>query len=206
MKFDGNFRHSGTLDVSNLRLCVDRQPESAWLEDTTRQEEVRVHRDTQSIFLIYDKDFRHTRPTVLSKYAEFAPALEPFFDAVSNQFERRGIVVRCLLTRLRSRGHIPPHIDSGFSLGHSHRFHIPVVTNDDVRFTVGGETIHMRPGEIWEINNKRFHGAINQSTEDRVHLILDWAEPMTDTERRAYLKDRVMHQKKELLGETRRYD
>jgi hypothetical protein len=206
MNFGGNFRNGGTLDISGLKLCTERQPESAWHQDTTRQEEVRVHRDTQSIYLIYDKDFRHVRPTVLPKYDEFSQALRPFVETISNQFKHRGNVLRCLLTRLRSLGRIPPHIDSGFSLAHAHRFHIPIITNSDVIFTVGGESMQMRPGEIWEINNKRFHGVVNQGAEDRVHLILDWAEPMTQTEQRAYIKDRLVHYRKERLGETQRYD
>src|SRR5690606_41533551 len=51
-----------------------------------------------------------------------------------------GWFVRATLVRLRPGGRIAAHHDMNFSLAHSHRVHLPVITNDDVRFTVGSET------------------------------------------------------------------
>jgi hypothetical protein len=64
-----------------------------------------------------------------------------------------------------------------FSLTHSHRVHLPVVTNDEVRFVVGGETVNLREGQLFEINNRRMHSVHNDGAEDRVHLILDYVLP-----------------------------
>jgi len=55
--------------------------------------------------------------------------------------------------------------------------HLPVVTNDSVLFTVGGETKTLPAGELFEINNRRMHSVRNDSAEDRVHLILDFVLP-----------------------------
>jgi tetratricopeptide (TPR) repeat protein len=55
-----------------------------------------------------------------------------------------------------------------------HRIHLPIVTNEDVVFHVGGEEINMHAGELWEINNGTVHGVENRGTEDRIHLIVDW--------------------------------
>jgi Flp pilus assembly protein TadD len=51
---------------------------------------------------------------------------------------------------------------------------MPIVTNGDVVFHVGGQEINMQAGELWEINNGTVHGVDNRGTEDRVHLIVDW--------------------------------
>jgi aspartyl/asparaginyl beta-hydroxylase (cupin superfamily) len=54
---------------------------------------------------------------------------------------------------------------------------LPIITNDEVWFTVGSESINMRPGELYEVNNRRVHSVENKGAEDRVHLILDFVLP-----------------------------
>jgi len=39
---------------------------------------------------------------------------------------------------------------------------------------VGDTEVHMKPGELWEINNRREHGVVNGGGEDRIHLIVDY--------------------------------
>jgi len=51
------------------------------------------------------------------------------------------------------------------------------VTNDAVWFSVGSETINMREGQLYEINNRRLHSVENKGSDDRVHLILDFVLP-----------------------------
>jgi quercetin dioxygenase-like cupin family protein len=54
------------------------------------------------------------------------------------------------------------------------RIHMPVVSTDQVEFTVGGESQVMKEGELWEINNAREHSVVNKGDDRRVHLIVDW--------------------------------
>jgi tetratricopeptide (TPR) repeat protein len=79
-----------------------------------------------------------------------------------------------ILAKLLAGGSIPKHTDSGYSLLNCHRVHIPLITNNDVTFSVGDEQINMQAGEFWEINNSVTHGVENKGGEDRVHLIVDW--------------------------------
>jgi aspartyl/asparaginyl beta-hydroxylase (cupin superfamily) len=60
------------------------------------------------------------------------------------------------------------------SLEFCNRTHIPIKTNDNVLFTVAGETINMKEGEIWEFNNQKYHSVHNNGDEDRWHLIIDY--------------------------------
>jgi hypothetical protein len=85
-----------------------------------------------------------------------------------------GYFIRILFTKLLANSEIPPHFDGGESLIKNHRVHIPIQTNSNVSFSVHNETINMKEGNIWEINNERAHGVINASSEDRIHLIVDW--------------------------------
>ncbi len=179
MDFDGNFCKYSRLDVTALRACTDLQSEDAWRADSFRQQNFAIHSDTETIYLIYDRDFRHRSPTTLPKFQEFQRAVQPFIDLVAARFSHDGWVVRCVLAKLCAGGRIALHEDLGYSLRHSRRIHIPVITNAHATLTVGGESLHMQPGEIWEINNTRLHGAENPGPGCRVHLIIDWAKPLS---------------------------
>jgi hypothetical protein len=178
MQFDGNFCKYGRLDGTALRACTDLQSEDAWRADSFRQKNFEIHSDTESIYLIYDRDFRHVAPTKLPKFEEFSSALQPFVDLISERFAHDGWLVRCVLAKLCIGGRIGLHEDLGISLRHSRRIHVPVITNPDAKLTVGDESLHMQAGEIWEINNTRRHGAENPGPGYRVHLIMDWAQPL----------------------------
>ena len=189
MKFDGNFLRYGQLDESALRLCVEQQSEAAWRADQFRQKKFDVHTDTETLYLIYDQDFRHVNPTKLPLFDVFAAALQPIFDTIAARLGGDGWIVRCIIARLCSGGRVNLHRDHGFSLTRARRFHIPIMTNLDVHFTVGDETVHMRPGEIWEINNVKRHGVVNSGAKPRIHLILDWAQPVTRDDLQGYVED-----------------
>lgn len=206
MRFDGNFRLLGHVDITELRSGVERQANADWDAQQYRQKKFGVHSQTQTLFLLFDSDFRHFEPTWLPKGQQFYSALRPVIEQVSRYFGFQGWVVRCIMTRLRAGGRIAPHADSGFSLSHTHRCHLAIVTNDAVQFSVGAETINMKVGELWEINNQRDHSVYNSSSEDRVHLILDWAEPMAHEEVLAYALDRREHARKVKQGITPQYD
>ena len=53
----------------------------------------------------------------------------------------------------------------------SHRYHLALKTNELVDFAIDGEIRHFAPGEIWEINNRRYHAVRNLGEEPRIHLI-----------------------------------
>ena len=79
-----------------------------------------------------------------------------------------------IAVKLPGGGYIDTHKDFGKQLESGHRIHIPVITNESVLFTIGNETINMKQGEIWEINNQEEHSVVNDSIFDRIHLIIDW--------------------------------
>ncbi len=176
-KFTGNFRRLDQVDVSEIKTKVLAFSDDDWAAYGWRQNRPRsAQAETQSIPLIFDEDFRHVDPTVLEKYYELDcdTLLEPVIRSVSDYYTGDGYVVRALLVRLKPRGVIPPHIDTGHSLLNCRRIHIPVLSTEGVEFTVGGERRVMKEGELWEINNAREHSVVNRGDKERVHLIIDW--------------------------------
>lgn len=189
MNFPGNFFHIGNLDIAELAKLVGNLTEEEWNQFSTRQKRYEVHRNTQTIGLVYDPDFRHSHPTRLPALQMFESALRPAFWMTADHFEEtdtareliqqngRGYFIRVSLVRLTAGHGIAEHQDMNYSLTHSHRIHLPVISNKNVRFSVGGETINMQPGQLFEINNRRVHSVHNDGAEDRVHLILDYVLP-----------------------------
>lgn len=189
MNFNGNFRKVGHHDIGDIADYIASIPEERWAADASRQQRFVAHKHTQTIKLIMDEDFRHTNPTAHADYAEFRSVLDPclarirrFYDgSVSGQRLRRkhgpGYFIRIIAVRLLPAGDIPAHQDTGMSLTRSHRVHIPVTTNDRVLFRVGDETVNLRPGDLWEINNRRLHTVKNAGDTIRVHLIADYVLP-----------------------------
>lgn len=189
MNFPGNFRHLGSVDIDALRQQVSMLTEEQWSAYALRQSRYEVHRDTETIGLVFDPDFRHSHPTRLPALDIFHDGLYPALTLVARHFETSaqgpaltkeyglGYFIRATLVRLRAGGSIDPHQDNNFSLAHSHRVHLPVVTNDKVLFTVGRETMALPAGELYEINNRRKHSVRNGSNEARVHVILDFVLP-----------------------------
>ena len=70
--------------------------------------------------------------------------------------------------------------DSGVQNGKVMRFHFPLITNEDVRFTMWGvdgkpKTANMKVGECWYLDTRKPHQAINNGDSDRIHLVVDVA-------------------------------
>lgn len=69
---------------------------------------------------------------------------------------------------------ILPHRDRGlcFEQGEA-RFHFPVFTNAAVNFFLEEEKICMNAGDSWYINANLEHHVINNSDQQRIHLVAD---------------------------------
>lgn len=80
---------------------------------------------------------------------------------------------RSRLMGLGPGGAVPEHIDINYYWRTHVRVHVPIITNPDVDFTCGGETVHMEPGDCWVIDTFQSHQVENRGTEQRIHLVLD---------------------------------
>lgn len=189
MNFDGNFRLIGQVNIEEIKMLVQALTPQHWLADKSRQQRYTVHQQTQAIPLVYDLDFRHIRPTQHPALAMFGDAIRPILVKIADYFDNtsigkqmealygKGYCIRANLVSLLANCEIKPHQDKNFSLAHSHRLHIPIITNKHVLFQVGGETQSLVEGDIVEINNRREHSVVNRSDQARVHLIIDWVIP-----------------------------
>jgi hypothetical protein len=111
-------------------------------------------------------------------YPIFQDEISKIEELIKLNTGEEGKIMRALLVKLTKGKSIRPHKDVvGKSLVLGRRIHIPIETNDDCFFTVGGDRRNLKVGELWEINNdKKEHSVQNLGETDRIHFIVDWVE------------------------------
>jgi len=172
MKGQFNFKLIGFFDISDFKSKIDALSDLNWSEYSFRQNAFQVHKNTETIPLLYNEEFTDF-PSKWNYYNVFETEIKKLNDTLFEHYGK-GKIVRCILVKLKKNSEIPTHIDGGDSLMTCHRHHIAVITNDKVLFNVDNEIKNLKPGEIWEINNFKQHRVDNNSDIDRIHIIVDW--------------------------------
>lgn len=99
----------------------------------------------------------------------------PYFRQILDAFKCPQGRIR--ITRLNSGTVIALHRDIDDEVANlafdQVRLHIPIITNDDVYFWVGGDIIRMRPGRLYYVNFSKKHYVHNGGETPRYHLVLD---------------------------------
>ncbi len=83
---------------------------------------------------------------------------------------------RVVITKLKPGGKILPHIDDAgeyVNLGDIARYHLVLQGLPGSLYRTGNETVCMRTGEVWWFRPDIEHEVINNSTDDRIHLLID---------------------------------
>lgn len=148
-----------------------------WLLDTSRQDNNITHKNTEMYQLVYS-DYKwipgeKLEINVINNLSSIS-AKNEFYDIVK-ELEKRfnGTLCRAEIIKMKANVKIRKHVDGGSFLQYARRCHVPIITNDNVFFTVLDNTVNMKAGTLYEINNSLPHSVENNSDQDRVHLILD---------------------------------
>jgi len=78
------------------------------------------------------------------------------------------------LLKLAPGSRIREHSD--FDLGERFgvvRVHVPILSNPEIEFSLGGESVLMLEGESWYLDLSLPHSVSNRGTTDRIHLVVD---------------------------------
>ena len=179
MELNETFKFYGHYDISNiLRILDDNKLD--WNEYTMRQKSCYDMVNTQTIKIVYDNKIftPNFNPVYTKNYDYFEEDLNKICEIIKKQTDGSGYLLRAILVKLYKKSNIPKHVDSvNDTFKFSRRIHVPIITNENCIFNVGEESINMKVGEIWEMNNDKLsHSVVNGGDEDRVHLIIDWCE------------------------------
>lgn len=180
MNIEGLVRELGPVDVDELSEAILAQEEAAWHEDSYRQETYEVHRQTQSIVLVF-AELDDWPEVVIQKqpgWDRLADVAFPLIhEIIARAYPPGGTVIRAMAAKLLAGGIIAPHTDSHPSFRSGHRIHVPITTNSRVRFMIDGRPHKFVPGQAYEINNQKSHSVANKGTEDRITFIFDYVPP-----------------------------
>ena len=167
------------VDVRNLNL---------WSNAVAKQYNVHITRPShdawgiKKITLMFCDDFLQTVYEMPWWYNEkrVRDSIQPILDVLNLKEGKR--VVRMLLASMPPGVTIPVHHDTGEWVKHTHRVHIPIITNPDkVLFRVGNtvdtlQRVMVDAGHVFEMNNQAKHAVSNHWDKYRVHLILDYVD------------------------------
>jgi len=180
------------VDVMPLLHAVMRQPE-LWNKHTVRTyHEQSAHRVVDDIILRYSKfdkgdDFFDKVCSEIQ--CVNYPALNSLPEAKHLIFllmarvegEQLG---RAMISRVAPGIAIPPH-DDRIRQAESvfpdkirpaefyDRYHIVLKSSPGTIFRCGDEQVYMATGEVWWFNNLIEHEVLNNSVDDRIHLVVD---------------------------------
>jgi hypothetical protein len=168
------FKYYKKFDITEIKKEINKL-NSEWYLDTSRQDQHGVHKDTITFFLTdYDVEWMpYSKYNITIK--DLNSTLWNLVQPIIYELEQihNGKVGKVLFPRLKAKNKIYKHWDSTEYLNVVRRHHIPIITNKNVYFYVDDGALNMFEGECWEINNMKSHEVINNSDEDRIHLMID---------------------------------
>lgn len=177
------------VNIQPLLLALHRLEKShgVWKEDTyLRDYPQGPFGHTESVILRFPPRSVHETEEALSQHEvnfdQHENVDQPVFKSLPEarplifnlmaavQGERLG---RCIINKLNPGGVIYPHADTPAHAEYWDRFHIVLQSAPGSNFRAGDEWVHMRTGEVWWFNNRIEHEVINNSADERIHLVVD---------------------------------
>jgi hypothetical protein len=169
MKLEVPYKIIGSIDVALTNAIAEKIDDSDWLVYDYRKS--MGFTDCNSILLRHSSEY--TSDTIRDM-----PLLDKFKDelsAVLNHLEKFYNFTEhaSFMAKLEPQGKIHMHKDSGEFLETIHRVHIPIQTNSNCFYIVDDIDLNMEVGKIYEIDNTRTHGVVNNSNDSRIHLVVN---------------------------------
>ncbi len=177
MKLESKLRTLGAVNHAPLKAAMLGATKDEWLEEQLRQKTFDVHAKTNSIILLFAEgwpDINITKHNGWGRYSHIAmPVMQ---EIIRKHYPVQGTIIRAMFAKLLAGMSIDEHFDDHPTFTIGHRIHVPLVTNEDVRFVIAGENYNLKEGIAYEVSNLDYHYVANPSDQDRVHFIFDYVE------------------------------
>jgi hypothetical protein len=173
----------GPVAFAALREELESVPPSLWDVDAASRSRLAEDRPGRAIFFYNDLPAGVDRYSISEVATGSLSVLiypeRPLFAQV-NQLIDRAVrphfphcdPARVQLAELPPGCVIEPHTDR-YILTMMHRLHIPLVTDEHVRFIIDEQTYSLKAGNLYELNNVVVHSVENIGRMNRVHLLID---------------------------------
>lgn len=177
------------VNTTQLLMAIHALQKSSdiWKEDTyLRDYPQGPFGDVESIILRFPtRSNEETRRAIAGEIDNFdqhenydTPSFKLLPEARKHIFDLMAFVSgerlgRCIINKINPGGVILPHCDSDPHSSYWDRFHIVLKSSAGCNFRCGDEWVAMETGDVWWFNNKIEHEVINNSDDDRIHLVID---------------------------------
>jgi hypothetical protein len=171
------------VNVTPLMNAIQRQPELWDANPIRTQHPGTAHAQVSDILLRFNdlEEFLRTGdPSTITDDKEAIPypawdklpQVRPvIFDLMRTVEATR--LGRVIITKLPPGREITPHEDHGAPAEYFERFQVALQSFPGALFHIGDETVNFRSGDVWHINNAVEHSVVNNSTDDRIVMIVD---------------------------------
>lgn len=171
------------VNVVPLLHAIQRQPE-LWNANPIRTKHPgTAHADVSDILLRFNDISEYERtsdPTTITDDKECIaypaweklPQVRPIIFDLMRMVEASRLG-RVIITKLPAGKTITPHVDGGAPATYFERYQIALQSLPGALFNIGDETVNFRSGDVWWIDNSVTHSVVNNSTDDRVVMIVD---------------------------------
>lgn len=171
----------GPVDLGSLREDILAIPDSTWAgENALKPNRGYSSLDrTEHIVFRFIRDPRDCRQSAdYPQWASWRARIEPVLHAAIRPYGyARAQFPRVMLARMAAGGRILPHKDANPAAFWPHKIHVPITTNDKVRFYIEPDWHHLEVGQAYEVNNLDVHAVDNDGDTARIHLIFECFDP-----------------------------
>jgi hypothetical protein len=183
------YRIGDAVNVGPLMLAIHRHDKSSkiWKDDTyLRDYPQGPFGDCESIILRFPpRSVFETEEALKNHLATFDQhecVDQPVFKLLP---EARGLIFalmsfvqgerlgRVIINKVKPGGVIYPHADTPAHAEYYDRFHIVLSSSPGVVFRADSEKVYMETGTAWWFDNSKEHEVINNSADDRIHMVVD---------------------------------
>jgi hypothetical protein len=188
MRMREEARMLGRVDgIDELRRYIEARGSEVWHFHCP----VKTLADCDRIILRHSRNYEFDLEDIVDwdLMPDFAPFVMPIVARTCELVEKKNVSA-IFIARLPAGKNILPHVDSGEFLELPSRLHVPIWTNPHVTYFIGGVMVddgrpdkmsahmfarefHMKPGEVWEIDNTSYHSVRNGGDTDRWHLVMN---------------------------------
>ena len=176
MNFGEDQRCLGPVNMQELGDRILSQEPAAWAEQAIRQQMYEVHKDTESIVMLFcDESWPEGEIYKEAGWDKLSDVAMPLIDhIIETYYAPGGILLRAMAAKLKGRGRINAHRDSLRSFHMGHRIHVPITSSSGVRYTISGKPYAFEVGSAYELNNQMKHSVLNMGSDDRISFIFDY--------------------------------
>ncbi|MEI9803389.1 MAG: aspartyl/asparaginyl beta-hydroxylase domain-containing protein [Pseudolabrys sp.] len=152
-----HFREICTVDICSLLRDVRGIGDAEWdVENEKKENNFSCFRQTRHIIGRFNNGPHPEGYHATAFWERWSDHLVPVMRTVAAHYDlAEADYSKVMLARLAAGGKVDSHSDIGVSNHLTHKIHVPLVTNKNVWFQVGGERFQLETGKAYELNNIR---------------------------------------------------